>query len=241
MAQGLSHCVKEAGVVGEGAQFVPNLSLFIAIWSGFGHISLLIGNHNRYTLAHRKTEFVSSKRKGLAMTSRIGWTLSRVLAGAVAAAGLGLYAGGAMAATSLGVFDNWTAWTDNDGSGKICYISATPQRSEPTNVNRGAIHFLVTIRPTNRNEVATIVGYPIHETNPNASASVDGRSYPMVTQGESAWLASIEDEPGFVGAMRAGATLVVRATSQRGTNTVDTYSLVGVTAALNRAAEECPQ
>ncbi len=85
------------------------------------------------------------------------------------------------------------------------------------------------------------MGYPIHESNANASTSVDGRSYPMVTQGESAWLASIEDEPGFVGAMRAGASMVVRATSQRGTNTVDTYSLRGITAALNAANQECPQ
>lgn len=147
----------------------------------------------------------------------------------------------AFAATNLGTFDFWTAWTDTDGGSKICYVSSTPQTMEPTNVNRGAIHFIVTIRPTNRNEVATIVGYPIHETNANASAAVDGRSYPMVAQGESAWLASIEDEPGFVGAMRAGATLVVRATSTRGTNTVDTYSLRGITAALNKANAECPQ
>lgn len=146
----------------------------------------------------------------------------------------------AFAATNLGTFDFWTAWTDTDGGSKICYVSSTPQTMEPTNVNRGAIHFIVTIRPTNRNEVATIVGYPIHETNANASAAVDGRSYPMVAQGESAWLASIEDESGFVGAMRAGATLVVRATSTRGTNTVDTYSLRGITAALNKAGAECP-
>lgn len=147
----------------------------------------------------------------------------------------------AFAATNLGTFDFWTAWTDADGDSKICYVSSTPQTIAPTNVNRGPIHFIVTIRPTNRNEVATIVGYPIHETEPNASTSVDGRSYPMVTQGESAWLASIEDEPGFVDAMRAGATMVVKATSTRGTNTVDSYSLRGVTAALNKANEECPQ
>lgn len=146
----------------------------------------------------------------------------------------------AMAADNLGTFDYWTAWTDTGSNGKICYISSTPQAIEPTNVNRGDIHFIVTIRPTNRNEVATIVGYPIHETNANASASIDGRNYPMVTQGNSGWLASLEDEPGFVQAMRAGSTMIVRATSQRGTNTVDTYSLRGVTAALNKANEECP-
>lgn len=165
----------------------------------------------------------------------------RILALALAGAGLMASATGAAAATNLGTFDFWTAWTDSDSSGKICYVSSTPQTMEPSNVNRGAIHFIVTIRPTNRNEVATIVGYPIHQTNANASTSVDGRSYPMVAQDSSAWLASVEDEPGFVGAMRAGSTMVVRATSQRGTNTVDTYSLRGVTAALNRAAQECPQ
>jgi len=165
----------------------------------------------------------------------------RRIAAVLAGGAVVFCAGPAFAATNLGTFDFWTAWTDTDGGSKICYVSSTPQTMEPTNVNRGAIHFIVTIRPTNRNEVATIVGYPIHETNANASAAVDGRSYPMVAQGESAWLASIEDEPGFVGAMRAGATLVVRATSTRGTNTVDTYSLRGITAALNKANAECPQ
>lgn len=175
------------------------------------------------------------------MTSAFRSHIRRALAAMIGGAVVLSATPAAFAATNLGTFDFWTAWTDTDGGGKICYVSSTPQQSEPTNVNRGAIHFIVTIRSTNRNEVATIVGYPIHETNANAAASVDGRSYPMVTQGESAWLASIEDEPGFVQAMRAGSNMVVRATSQRGTNTVDTYSLRGVTAALNKANEECPR
>lgn len=181
------------------------------------------------------------KREVSAMSSPLRTQVRRGVAIVLAAAAAGMLVPAAQAATNLGTFDFWTAWTDQDQSGKICYVSSTPQSSEPTNVNRGNIHFIVTIRPTNRNEVATIVGYPIHATNANASASVDGRTYPMVTQGESGWLASIEDEPGFVQAMRAGSSMVVRATSQRGTNTVDTYSLRGVTAALNKAAQECPQ
>lgn len=181
------------------------------------------------------------KGKGLAMTFTFRSHIRRAVAALVSGAVVLCASPAAFAATNLGTFDFWTAWSDTDGGGKICYVSSTPQTTEPSNVNRGAIHFIVTIRPTNRNEVATIVGYPIHESNANAAVSVDGRSYPMVTQGESGWLASIEDEPGFVGSMRAGSNMVVRATSQRGTNTVDTYSLRGVTAALNKANEECPQ
>lgn len=167
--------------------------------------------------------------------------IRRIAKWVLAGAAMFATAPAALAATNLGTFNYWTAWTDQDSTGKICYVSTTPQTTEPTNVNRGAIHFIVTMRPGNRNEVATIVGYPIHETQANASVSVDGRSYSLVTQGSSGWLASRDDEPGFVQAMRAGSSMVVRATSQRGTNTVDTYSLLGVTAALNRAAQDCPQ
>lgn len=167
--------------------------------------------------------------------------IRRIVTAGVACVAVFASSPAAFAATNLGTFDFWTAWSDQDSTGKICYVSSTPQTMEPSGVSRGDIHFIVTIRATNRNEVATIVGYPIHESNANASTSVDGRSYPMVAQGEAAWLASIEDEPGFVTAMRAGAAMVVRATSQRGTNTVDTYSLRGITAALNKANEECPQ
>ena len=33
--------------------------------------------------------------------------------------------------------------------------------------------------------------------------------------------------------------MIVKGTSSRGTDTTDTYSLLGITAALNRAAQEC--
>lgn len=173
------------------------------------------------------------------MTSAIRSRMNRILAGAIAAGTVMLSASGAFAATNLGTFDFWTAWTDTDNGTKICYVSSTPQTKAPASANRDPIHFIVTIRPTNRNEVATIVGYPIHQTNANASTTIDGKSYQMVTQGSSAWLASIEDEPRFVAGMRAGSSMVVKATSQRGTNTVDTYSLKGITAALNKINAEC--
>lgn len=151
--------------------------------------------------------------------------------------GLGLQ--GAAAAENLGTYDFWTAWSDTANGTVFCYISSTPQDSQPTNVNRGAIHFMVSSFPDRANEVSTLIGYPFNEDDAEASATVDGSNYPMVTEGSAAWLASVEDESGFVNAMRAGSTLVVRGTSQRGTDTTDTYSLRGVTAALERVSQEC--
>ncbi len=143
--------------------------------------------------------------------------------------------------TELGSFNAWTAWRGTDASGEICYISGQPQRSEPTGVNRDPIHFLIIHRKGmgTRNEVQTLIGYPFNTSSANVSAAVDGRSFPMVAEGSAAWLASTADEPGFVSAFKAGGQMVVRGTSQRGTNTVDTYSLAGATAAMNAIDQAC--
>jgi hypothetical protein len=147
----------------------------------------------------------------------------------------------AQQATELGTFNAWSAWKANDASGVICYISATPQKTEPAGVNRDPIHFMIIHRKGLgiSNEVQSIVGYPLNATAPNASATIDGRSYPMTAEGSALWLASSGDEAGFVKAFKAGSSLVVRGTSQRGTNTLDTYSLSGATAAVNAIDAAC--
>ena len=90
-----------------------------------------------------------------------------------------------------------------------------------------------------KNEVQTQVGYPFHPTNANVTATVDGKAFPMVTEGEAAWLAVEADEPTFVEALKAGTKLVVSGTSQKGNKMTDNYSLSGVTAALGEIAKAC--
>jgi hypothetical protein len=167
--------------------------------------------------------------------------------------GLALVALAAMAAPisaqeikQLGTFKAWTAWTGADASGPMCYISASPEDWSPKEVKgapvkRSPIHFLVINRKGlgTKNEVQTLVGYPFHPTNANVTASVDGKTYPMVTEGEAAWLAVEADEPSFVEALKAGSKLIVKGTSQKGNNMSDTYNLSGVTAALNEIAKAC--
>jgi hypothetical protein len=142
---------------------------------------------------------------------------------------------------NLGTFSNWTAWQGTDANGMICYVSAAPEDSKPTGVNRDPVHFLVINRKGLgvRHEVQTLIGYPFNAQSANASATIDGKTYPMVTEGSAAWLASAGDEDPFVTAMKAGAKLVVKGTSQRGTDTTDTYSLIGVTAALDAMQKAC--
>lgn len=148
--------------------------------------------------------------------------------------------------TKLGTFSNWSAWTATDANGEICYISADPQQMQPTNVDHGEVHFFVIHRKGlgTKNEVQARMGYNLQEgTFPEAS--VDGKTTPMVFQGQAAWLTNrpeeqIENvEAGFVSEMKAGREMTIKATSQRGTNTSYTYSLSGVTAAMNEIDKAC--
>jgi hypothetical protein len=143
-------------------------------------------------------------------------------------------------ASSIGSFKTWTAWKSTDANGPICYISSEPQSSQPTGAKRDPIHFLVINRKGlgTKNEVQTLIGYP-YNAKPNPSAAIDGKTYPMVTEGSAAWLASAGDEGGFVAGMKKGTSLVVKGTSQRGTATTDTYALSGVTAALQAIDDAC--
>ena len=172
------------------------------------------------------------------MTKKAGGLLIGLAVGALMAFAMPAQA---QQATELGTFNAWTAWQATDASGQICYISSQPQKSEPTGVNRDPVHFMIIHRKGlgTKNEVQTLIGYPFNTTNANASATIDGKAYPMVTEGSAAWLASTGDEAGFVSAFKAGNQMVVRGTSQRGTNTVDTYSLSGATAAMNAIDAAC--
>jgi hypothetical protein len=184
---------------------------------------------NEPTYRTKDVPAMTSSRLGLLSLS-LGLALSTAMAPALA-----------QQAQNLGTFKNWTAWKGIDANGEMCYISAAPQSSQPSGVNRSPIHFLVIHRKGlgTKNEVQTLIGYPFNTTNSNASASIDGRAFQMVTEGEAAWLASAADEPNFVAALKAGTTLVVKGTSQRGTNTTDTYDLGGVTAAMGEIDKAC--
>lgn len=171
---------------------------------------------------------------------RRGNVVKGLCIGAVAMAQLFSGAAFAQKAESLGSFKFWTAWKSTDANGVICYVSSQPQDAQPTNVNRDPIHFLVIHRKGlgTKNEVQTLVGYPL-KNGSTPSVNVDGKSYSMIVEGSAAWLASTGDEVAFVDSMKRGSEMVVKGTSQRGTNTTDTYSLSGVTAAMGEATKAC--
>jgi hypothetical protein len=140
----------------------------------------------------------------------------------------------------LGVFKDWTAYSYTDGRGKVCYAATQPTLTEPKGVNRDPIFFMVSTRPADRinNEVSVLVGYPLKQDS-KVTVDIDGKSFSMFTKEDGAWVENISDESVLVDALKAGSKMVVKGTSRRGTNTIDQYSLAGISAALDSVAKAC--
>ena len=149
-------------------------------------------------------------------------------------------AGGAQP-TLLGQFGDWGAYTAANGGKKLCYALAKPSSSatEPTRPRDPAYVFIST-RPSEnvRNEISIVIGYPF---KPGSEAAVDigSAKYAMYTQADGAWIKNAAEEAKMLDTMRKGADVVIKATTSRGTQTTDTFSLKGVAQAVDRAAQEC--
>jgi hypothetical protein len=142
--------------------------------------------------------------------------------------------------TVLGEYDDWLAIEGSTSKGKICYVISPPKDSEPKNVRRDAVYFMIVHRPYDKvkNEVTTVIGYPFKKDE-DAITEIGSTKFSMFTKGDSAWVDLPETEAKIVAAMKKGSKMVVHGTSWRGTKTTDQYSLKGVTAALDQIDKAC--
>jgi hypothetical protein len=166
-----------------------------------------------------------------------------ILAGAAAFV---VAATGALAdtATLLGVSRDWSALTSGSGTTKICYALAKPTTTDPKKAKRDPIYFLITDWPGRRakSEPQAVPGYQ-YKDGSTVTAQVGSDSFEMFTQNDggagSAWVRQRADEVRLIDAMKRGQQLIVIGTSKRGTMTHDTYSLAGLSDALDKIHSAC--
>ncbi|UNE54255.1 invasion associated locus B family protein [Bartonella machadoae] len=139
----------------------------------------------------------------------------------------------------LNQFEAWGAYSYQSPKNTICYVLSVPLEALPTTVKHGDNFFLVTKRSNSpvSFEPQFMAGYPLKEGS-KVTVTIENVDFEFFTKDSSAWLASSALEKQLVSAMRSGMKMTVKAISKRGTNTTYTYSLKGITAALN-AAQKC--
>ena len=147
-------------------------------------------------------------------------------------------AASAQTPTRVEQFQAWGVYKYDTGGKTACFALSKPVNQEPRSVNHGDNWFFVYKRPeANVNlEPEVRAGYNL-KPGSAVTVTVDANSFTFDPADASAWMADAAKEPDFVAAAKRGRNMVVNATSRRGTNTKYTYSLMGITAALNKVAD----
>lgn len=139
----------------------------------------------------------------------------------------------------VGKFASWMAMKFDEEGHLACYALSEPARKEGNYTRRGNVYVLVTHRPA-QNSIGIVSFTAGYDYKPESSVQVDidGQSFTLYTQGNTAW-AQDADDLKIVEAMRIGKTMIVHGTSARGTETVDTYSLLGFGKAYDAINTTC--
>jgi len=169
---------------------------------------------------------------------------------------VGVLAGAAMLATSgfvvaqqestnrVNAETDWSVFVEDDPT--QCWVVSMPRETVNTrngnvvSVRRGDILMFVSYWPSQNRmgEVSFTGGYPFAGGS-TVSIRIGDSSFELFTDGEMAWAASAQDDQRIITAMKRGSEAVLTARSSRGTQTQDTFSLIGFTAAVEDAEARC--
>jgi len=145
----------------------------------------------------------------------------------------------------LGQYGDWGAYTASPGGRKVCFALSKPTTTQDNPPNRrtatNAVYMFISTRPEEKvkEEVSVLVSGYAFKPSTEATATVGGTGFAMYTQNDGAWIKNAADEVRLVDAMRKSADTVIKATTSKGTQTTDTFSLKGISQALDRVAQEC--
>jgi hypothetical protein len=167
-----------------------------------------------------------------------------VVAGALCA-GLGLPATAQQESTNrVAAETDWSVFVEEDP--RACWSVSSPKEwsasrnGQTVQVSRGDILLFVTYRPAQnvRGEISFASGYPF-ASDSTVSVQVGDQTFQLFTSGDWAWPANPDDDARLMNAMRSGTEAIITGTSARGTQTRDTFSLFGFTAAATEAERRC--
>jgi invasion protein IalB len=151
-----------------------------------------------------------------------------------------LAAGQAAAETKLiAKHADWDATVRTVGKERVCYISSLPKKSTGKYKKRGEVSVLIAHWPKRKRwgEITVNAGYRF-KAKSEVVIRIGSDDFRLFTSGQQAYAYKGEDAK-LVRAMRAGATMIIAGESAKGTRTIDTYSLDGISAALKDIDAEC--
>ena len=140
----------------------------------------------------------------------------------------------------MGTHKNWETYVINNEQGKVCFTQSKPVLQAPKSNPRDARLF-ITFRPGEKiiNEISITAGYEFNTKNSITATSGKYKYKFDIAQEGFAWITDNKLESKMVKTMKKGSRIMITGYNQKGSQTIDHYSLLGFTKAYNATKANC--
>ena len=140
----------------------------------------------------------------------------------------------------IGKFKDWETMSLNEAGEKVCFAQTKPILQAPKSNKREAKLF-VTFRPNEKitDEISVTPGYEFNKNNSVTAVSGKYKFKFDIKQSGFAWIADNKIEVKMVRQMKRGSRIMITGYNQKGSQTIDHYSLLGFTKAYEAAKTTC--
>ena len=140
----------------------------------------------------------------------------------------------------MGKHKDWDTYVINSDTGKVCFAQSKPVLQAPKKSQRDARLF-ITFRPGEKitNEISITAGYEFNTKNSITATSGKNKYKFDIAQEEFAWMTDNKRENKMIKIMKKGSRIMITGYNQKGSQTIDHYSLLGFTKAYNATKANC--
>ena len=140
----------------------------------------------------------------------------------------------------IGKYKDWESMVVMEDTGKVCFAQSSPILQAPKSNKRDAKLFIA-FRPADQiiNEVSVTAGYEFNNSNSVIAQSGKNKFKFDIKQQGFAWIADNKIEFRMIKRMKKGSRIMITGYNQKGSLTIDHYSLLGFTKAYNSIKKAC--
>ena len=140
----------------------------------------------------------------------------------------------------VGKFKDWQTMVLVEAKGKVCFAQSSPVLQAPKSNKRDAKLF-VSFRPSEKitDEISVSPGYEFNKSNSVVAQSGKSKVKFDIMQQGFAWIADNKIEKKMIKMMKKGSRIMITGYNQKGSQTIDHYSLLGFTKAYSSAKKAC--
>ena len=140
----------------------------------------------------------------------------------------------------MGTHKDWETYVINNKKGKVCFTQSKPVLQAPKSNLREARLF-ISFRPGEKiaDEISVTSGYEFNKQNSITATSGKNKYKFDIAQESFAWMTSNKQEKKMIKIMKKGSRIMVTGYNQKGSQTIDHYSLLGFTKAYKATKANC--